>query len=216
MVSTFNACFFSLVAALLDLSKRMTLHLGSIRDLTFEFQLKQRSQSFIHARWLTKDIKILPAISECRQDVSVDLPVFEVFRINQDDAVDGIDVTDMVDKIPSTEVHRDLPVGRPFLEHPAIVIRRSANTTHSSTPTAESKQQTLFWGYYWRLVVYFCKNNSSFHHHCPHQIVPPFFYSPVLITQAHPEDRQGQVVQLKLLFAGEKPWSWIAKCPPFI
>ena len=46
------------------------------------------------------------------------LSAVEVLWIDEDHPVNGVNVTDVIDEISSTEVNGDLPIGWAFLEDP--------------------------------------------------------------------------------------------------
>ena len=69
---------------------------------------------------ITKDVQILPAVAEGRQDVAKDLAAVEVLGVHQDHPVDGVHMGNVVHEIPSTQVHCDLSIRRALFEHPVI------------------------------------------------------------------------------------------------
>ena len=69
-----------------------------------------------------KNIKILPAISEGCEDMSVDLPVLEVLRVHQDNPVYWVNMSHMINKVSLAQIHRDLPIGGALLKHPCSLL----------------------------------------------------------------------------------------------
>ena len=50
--------------------------------------------------------------------MSKNLSAIEVRRVHEDDPVNGVHVTNMVDKISSAKVHGDFSIGRTLFKHP--------------------------------------------------------------------------------------------------